>query len=339
MKAIRDQFSSRRSHFLRNSVAGSFIIAILILIALISFAPDSTPYSPNNYGWNGTRTISTQYSITEINSFSGIPVSSKSTILIIGPAKEISQGDANFLKIFVAGGGELVIADSSGFSNSLLSEMGLGIKISSGVLVDSLYNWKSPEFPIGFATPDASQYRFMDNVSAAAFDSVSPLTITSSSAQALVVSSDQSELVNSSGSSVISGPFPLIAVQTIGNGFVVVIGDSSFFTNSVIVNANNMVLAKGVFSNTKVYLDTSHWPINTAASLRGNLASVYSILSQVPYRYLFVLLIVGSTLLLAPTFIAAFSLRSRPPSELKRTFNKGVLERVREDRKKFGIER
>lgn len=330
-----------------NSVIGSLVIAILVFILLISFAPDTNPYSLSNYGSNGLHSVGAQYSIHEISALSDAPISNRTVLLIVAPISNFSSTSAVFLKQFVQYGGTLVIADSYGFSNSLLSQMGLGVQIQNQVIVDPTYNWQSENYPVALVNTGFSKnFPFIFNVSGIALTRPRPLLITSplvsviavSSSQSVGVSSTQSLPINGSSISGQSGPFPLVAAETIGRGTVVVAGDSSFLTNSVWTGADNRVLINNLLSNSQVYLDTSHWPQNTATALNANFKLVYNQLSIVPFRYLFVLGSVGAAVLLTPMLTDPFYVRKRAVESPVSTLNNETLNRVRRDREKYGIQ-
>ncbi len=322
-----------------DSMVGSFIIAVLIFVFLVSYAPDGTPYSVNNYGWNGLHAVSSKYSIHEIGALLDAPISNNTILLIVAPVAPFTPRDAAFVKQLVQYGGTLVIADSYGFANSLMSNMGLGIQIENKVVLDSTYNWRSQDYPVALVNSGLSKsFPFLTNMSGIALTKPRPLTITS--AQAVVVASSSTQAIETNGTlnSGLHGSFPLVAAEKIGRGFAIVVGDSSLFTNSVWTNANDEVLINNLMANSQVYLDTSHWPTNTATSLKADFASVYNQLSSVPIRYLFSLVFVGAAVLLIPMFTEISSLEKMISEPVASTFNKETLNRVRRDREKYGIQ-
>ncbi len=326
------------------SVVGSMTIGVIIFILLLSFAPDAVPFSSNNYGWNGLHQVSSTYSIHPITSLSAATVASGSVLLVIAPTKNFSQSEANIASNFVAKGGTLLIADRSGISNTLLDGMGISISIEGNIVRDSLYNWKSPDLPIAVRPTGISQeYVFLANVTGLALDTPSALSITSSVAIPVGLSSSNSEAYQVSGSSLSTGkaeqrgPIALVAVEKLGLGQVIVIGDSTFFTNSVWTNADNQRMMKNLFVNSTVYLDTSHWPQNIGESLKAKFLNFYSQLGSVEYRYLFTAGIVVASIAVLPVFSRALESKSRnitPKSESR--YDEKILSRIRKDREKYG---
>jgi hypothetical protein len=330
---------NQEKKILINSLAGSVIIGILVFVFLVSYAPDGTPYSVNNYGWNGLHGVSSKYSIQEIGSLDNAPISNNTVLLIIAPSSQFSSTDVSYAKQLVQLGGTIIIADSYGFTNSLMSEMGLGIQIQDKVVIDSVYNWQSQNYPIALVNSVFSKsFPFLVNVTGIALSKPRTLLITSPLAIVLATSSAQSVETNGTSTSGVSGTFPLVAAEKLGNGFAIVIGDSSIFTDSVWTSANNQILIKNLMANSHVYLDTSHWPPNVATSLKSDFASAYSTLSEIPFRYFFSLVFVAVAILLLPMFTEIFSLKERNPEPVITMFNNDILSRVRRDRERYGIQ-
>lgn len=338
------------------SVIGSMIIAILLFVILVSYAPDATPFSPNNYGWNGIQAVASSYPLSFTNSLGNLNTQQKAVLVIMQPVHPFSQADAQDVYNFALRGGTVVIADSSGVSNSLLQKAGIGITIQGQYMIqDATYNWKGQTLPTALVVPSALQISgFLAGVSGVAMDEPSPLSIQpGSGAQEVAITSPLSFETNRSSSAVslpliggspkviAKGSFAVAAVQRIGNGTILVVGDSQFFTNPIWNIADNRVLIGNLLSGSTVYVDTSHWQANTDAGVKAELSLVYSQLSQVPLRYLFALAFVGCAVAILPVFagISTTARRKGATSELPRTtYNEAILERVRKDREKYGVQ-
>lgn len=326
---------------LLNSIVVSFIIAIILFLALVSFAPDSSPYSTNNYGWNGLQELNSKYQLQEVNSLSSIQNRKGSIMLEMAPTTSFSNSSIELAKIFVQNGGTLVVADSTTLSNSLLQGLGLHIQIVGNIVEDPVYNWQSETQPTAPISSFGNQgHSLLSGVVALAFTFPSSLTISSPLyANAIALSSPNSFAKTSSGSRAGSGPFPLIASENLGAGRVIVIGDSNFFINSVWTHANNQVFVNNLLANSTVYLDTSQWPSNSQASVRSSLLSAYAYLSSVPYRYVVAALFIGASIIIVQAMTAS-NISSKKTKTIIQTrassFNKDIIERVRRDREKFG---
>jgi hypothetical protein len=322
------------------SIVGSTIIGIVIFVLLISLAPDATPFSSNNYGYNGMQQVDSTYNIHPINSLFALTANNNTVLLIIAPTSYYTSSDASAALSFVEGGGTLVISDGTGFANSLLANMSAGIFITQDRIQDPLYNSKSPSFPIALVGISShAQYPFLANVSALAMNSPSSITVTTTKASVLAYSSPYSYSLNYTNTIGSKGPFPMIAAEHIGKGKLIVIGTSTFFTNSVWKNADNSELAKNILSNKTVYIDTSHWPLNTGESLKAQFLSAYSELTIFPLRYLFALGAFAVTASILPVFSFASKSDSRGAmEETTKKYDERIMEKIRRDRKRYGMQ-
>jgi hypothetical protein len=336
------------------SILASLVIALIVFILLVLFAPDAVPFSSNNYGWNGIQQVSSHYTITPVNSLAGLQPD-HSVLLLLQPTVNYSQGDASSVEQFVRGGGVVLVAGSSGTVNGLLQSIGTGVQVESQYAInDPVYNWRSSEFPTVLVLPDiAGQFGFLMGVTGVALDNPSPLKVEAGSqVQVLAISSPLSREVNRPGGSpltpllggpapVATGSFPTAVAEKIGNGSLVIVGDSQFFTNSVWTLADNQVLARNLMANSTVYLDTSHWQPNTGEGVKAAFGSTYASFSGFPLRYILVAAFVGAAIVILPGFTELRSEARKEPNRLvpaQRTFNKETIERVRKDREKYGIQ-
>lgn len=323
---------------LLESIVVSFVIGSLFFIALVSFAPNSTPYSLNNYGWNGMQALDSKYSIQQVSSISQVHASNKSVLLEIAPSSQFSYSSGILAKDFIESGGTMVVADSSGFSNSLLRDLGAQILVSGNTIYDPVYNWKQKIVPL-VLTSNQGAYSFLSGVTALAMSNSSSILIEGSGAVSIAYSSPQSEAVNSSKALVSSGPFPMAAAQNIGKGKLIVIADSTFFLDSVWTNGDNQLFANNLFQNSTVYLDTSTWPANSQTTINSRLVSIFSEISSIPFRYMFAIAFVAMSFLIFQSLTDIRSVKSQIPKETRRSrFNNEVLQRVRRDRERYGRE-
>jgi hypothetical protein len=336
------------------SILASLVIALIVFILLVLLAPDAIPFSSNNYGWNGIQQVSSHYTITPVSSLSGLQTE-HSVLLLLQPTVNYSQGDASAVEQFARGGGVVLAAGNSGVVNGLLQSIGAGVSVESQYAInDPTYNWRSGEFPTVLVYPGtAQQFGFLAGVNGIALDAPSPLKVEAGSqVQVLAISSSVSDEVNRSGGSpltgilggpapVATGSFPAVVAERIGNGSLVIVGDSQLFTNSVWTLADNQVLARNLMANSTVYLDTSHWQANTGENVKAAFGSAYALFSGVPLRYALVALFVGAAIIILPSFTEMRGEAEREPKTrvpTQRTFNKDLIERVRKDREKYGIQ-
>lgn len=328
-------------------VASAAIIGLILFVALISLAPDAVAFSPNNYGWNGLQGIFSTYSVDPVGSISGVKLGeNRSVLLIMQPVTQFSPSYAGKVSSFVEQGGTLVVADSEGSSNSLLREMGVAINIETQYAIsDPVYNWRASSLPTALVLPSTELGGLLHGVRGIAMNRPSPLDI-GTGASAFAISSQLSFESNRSSGGLVpgnpkpiaNGPFVVAAYEMMGKGLVLVIGGSEFFTNSMSRVADNGALISNVLSNSKVFLDVSHWPANTAGNLKSFFDSAYASLSQFPFNLILTLCFVGVSLVLLPVFSGVVGARVREPIwDHDTSFDEKILKRVRRDREKYGI--
>jgi hypothetical protein len=350
----RLELVARRSFVLRSAI-GSAILGVLIVIALANFAPDASPYSPNNYGWNGVRDLASHYPVQFVNSLVGLK-NQRAVLLIMQPANSFSPSQAQEVYLFAFDGGRVVLAGDSPALNSLLQAMGTAVTIQGQYSIrDATYNWKGQTLPVALVNQSlVNAFGFLAGLNGVAMDQPSPLVIAAnSSAQPAALTSSLSfetvrsssladiPLIGSSSGVIAKGPFVVAAAESLGAGTVVVLGDSQFFTNSLWNTADNDALMANLFSNATVYVDASHWQGNTGASLRGDFAAFYSQASGSPLRYLLTLAFVGVAVGTLPVFTSQGISAQDGGGRRKRSgtaYNMAILERVRNDRRKYGVQ-
>ncbi len=340
-----------RRNFARSAVAaGAF--AFLAFVLLVAYAPDAVPYSPNNYGWDGIEGVSSAYSVTFVNSLSSLP-SGRTVLVEVQPTTSFSPDDIKAVARYVSSGGTLLVADSSGFANGLLQGLGTGIVIEDQLAVnDPIYNWKAQELPIALVVPgEAAAFPFLRGVQEIALNEPSPLGLGLTAEGVVAVTSPISLDVNRTAEqsvlpalgaappTISQGQFVIAAAEKMGNGTIVVIGDSQFLTNSGWNVANNRLMLNNLFGNSTVVIDASHWttsPLTSStAQLKGLFAQVYEGVSGSPARYILTAGLIAAGIALVPDFGEKRTKRPRKTEESLTSFNSEVLDRVKKDREKY----
>jgi len=237
-------------------VIAAFLLALTIAIALAASMPITDPYSTLNTQWNGTstlaekgfRAVSADFTTT-IASAGGAGV-----LLIIGPSRQFTRVEADFLADFVQKGGLLFLADNFGSGNSLLGLLGLPVRFDGKLLADALFYRNQPAFPV---ISDFSSSEFSTGVNELVLDYATVLDILDgSNIKVLARSSPFSFLdLNQNGhkdSGEPSGPFPVLAELEIGRGAVVVFTSPASLANGLIHEANNVRVIENVMNTTIV---------------------------------------------------------------------------------------
>jgi len=276
------------------------LLAALLFVLLVQYAPDNVAFSPNNYGWSGLQGVASAYNVNFTTSLSGLPA--KGVLAVLQPNINYSSADANSVRSFLLAGGTVLVADKSGVANSLLQGIGSGITIEKQFSIsDSVYNWKAKSVPTALVLPGTSaDAPYVANVSGLALNQPSPLALSGSGDLQLAVTSQFS--LTQTGS---KGPFVVMASERIGPGTLIVIGDSQFLLNSEWTIADNKILIGNLFAGRNVFIDASHWsasPLTSStAQVKAGLRETYDAIAAVPTRYAFAFGLVLVTLALVPT--------------------------------------
>jgi len=306
---VRDFDSAR-------GIVAAALLAVLVFVLLVQYAPDSVAFSPNNYGWNGLQGVASAYNVNFTTSLSGLPTNG--VLAILQPSVNFSSADSNSVRSFLEGGGTVLVADKSGFANSLLRGIGSGITIGNQFSIsDAVYNWKAQSVPTALILPGiAAVAPYAANATGLALNQPSPLTLSNPGAMQVAVTSQFSETQTGA-----KGPFVVVASEKIGQGTLIVIGDSQFLLNSEWTIADNKVIIGNLFANRSVFIDASHWfssPLTSStAQVKAQLRELYTSVSGFPVRYLIVLVMVGAALALVPGLLSRSDFMQSSPRPIK----------------------
>ena len=324
------------------AISAAVILGLVLFGILVFYAPDSEAFSANNYGWDGIHGVASAYGVHFTTALSSVPPGS--VIVIMQPSLNFTETDVEAVHVHLDDGGTVLVADKSGFANSLLRDLGSGITIESQYSIDDpIYNWKANTLPTALVESGvASELPFAGNISGIALDQPSPLALESPQAFSVALTSQFSYSLGPSGSAqVASGPFVVAAGERIGNGLLLVVSDSQLLLNSEWTIADNRALIGGVFGNSSVFIDASHWsasPLTSStAQLRAKVGETYQVLSGTPIRYILTLSLVVVCLVLVPDVGEAPSPdgweRGAPEEHEDGILNKKVLQRATRDKR------
>lgn len=271
---------ARRLYIITATITLSILILGLSLIApLLSTSEDFSIY---NTGWNGTSSLavtvyrsgrmvptlavsSTDSDLTVVHlpldTFDLDPAAS--SLIVVGPSKPFGEAEGKLVGDFVRSGGKLLLADDFGSGNSLLSGMNATCRFSNYLLMDLAFE-KQPEFSVCFDI--AKGYNVTAGVAALLMNFPS----------SIIAGSNTSVLANSSVASYLDirgdrlrnwsdpiGPFPVIAIERMGLGQILLISDPSILINGMLKHADNELFANSSMlflgeGRTQVFFDESH---------------------------------------------------------------------------------
>ena len=236
------------------------LAAILIVSALtVPVLTTNSDFSIYNTDWNGcsklterTHTlgkllpsISVKNSDAEImvvhNSFINYDLeANSSSILIIGPSLAFSDEEAIYIQDFLLDGGKVLLADDFGTGNDLLKKINATSRFSSSLLIDLAYE-KKPQYGVIF---DLEDHPITANVSRILLNYATTL-IAGKNATVLARSSTGSWLDSNMNGRMDEnekkGPLPVLAVESYGNGELILISDPSILINLMYKYLDNSI--------------------------------------------------------------------------------------------------
>lgn len=184
--------------------------------------------------------------------------------VILAPAEPYTTAELTTLRDFVTNGGTLLVADNFGtttnsppYGNTVLDAVGASARFDGALLRDEQNYFRAPTLPIA---SNVSTHPYTDGVStltlnyATAVDpgTADPIVTTSS-----VAYLDRNQSGSLDGTETV-GHYPVVTVETVGNGSVVSIGDPSLFINSMLEQEDNAAFATALFAaHDRVLIDYS----------------------------------------------------------------------------------
>ena len=205
-------------------------------------------------------------------------VDSNSTVLIIGPSTSFTDGSIEAYRSYLFDGGRIVLADDFGTGNSLLQGLGVGVRFSGVPMEDALYRERQM-MPQIF---NITESEYTVGVKELVMDIPTVLNQTDG-LQVLAYASFSSYLDNSKTTKTY-GPYPAVAVATVGNGMIFLISDSSIFMNSLLSRGDNAKLLGNLIHGVAVIDEANSVPSRLTVT-RAWMSATYAILSRVEVKY------------------------------------------------------
>jgi hypothetical protein len=245
------------------------LVALTLSIVWAASSPVDDPYSAANTQWNGTSEL-VRRDYAYVSSDIASALSSENAagaMLVVGPSRQFTQAEANTISDQLARGGLLVLADNFGSGNSLLDLMGLPVRFSGKLLVDTLFYQKSPLFPLIVDMPPSE---FSVGMNELVLNYACTLNITAGSNVRILASSTPFSFIDMDRDGVKdagepSGPFPVLAEVAVGKGAILLFSSPASLANGMIDQADNSVLVQNIAKQASrlggsrtVLLDESH---------------------------------------------------------------------------------
>jgi hypothetical protein len=242
---------------------GSLLIAAVITIALAVSVPllNSTKedFSTYNTDWNGASRLhgiveSEGYPTRDLFTLSEVGSSGSGVLFMLNPNKTaaVTSQDSSDLQRFVQNGGTLILANDFGNANAILNGLGIAdsVRFSDALLCDNVSKGVDAAHPLVTNVSDAG---LTAGVHTLYFNYATVLDTPGSNITVLARSSPASYLRASSGDNApingTTGPHPVLATLSYGNGRIVLLSDPSVFINGMLDQADNAKLFTSLITN------------------------------------------------------------------------------------------
>ncbi|MGQ4557346.1 DUF4350 domain-containing protein [Halobellus sp. GM3] len=243
--------------------------ALVITVGLTVFVTASTStaaFGAYNPAWDGTTEVRDTATaagaeptiVQNTTQYQQVPPEN-SVAVVFSPTTEYSEGEAARLRSFVEAGGTVLIADDyRAHSNPLLASLGAEARIDPVPLRDEQLSGPSPAFP---RTQRVSNNTIGGNATSLMLNHGG--TVQPNGATVLFVSSEfsyrdqnQDETLNEDEQLT---QHPVVTVESVGAGTIIVASDASLFLNAMLERADNaMFLQALVEPHEHVLIDVSH---------------------------------------------------------------------------------
>jgi len=246
-------------------VLGALAVFIVVIL-LVATSTSSASFGAYNGAWDGTsklRDVATGVGADpEIGHDTAAysRVSPNDTVaFVLSPEGNYSETDRTRIRRFVQQGGTLLVAGDYGPGpNRLLSALGTDARLDGRPIRDDRRNFRSPALPVA---GNVSNHSLVANVSALTLNhgtAVKPhnATVLVRTSGFAYFDENRNEKLDESES--ISSK-PVATVERLGDGRVIVVGDSSAMINTMLDRPGNQAFVRAVIGdNRTVLLDYSH---------------------------------------------------------------------------------
>ena len=252
-------------------------LSTLLAVGVV-MSTSSTAFGVSNPSWEGTSSLRQQASavgsdpvvVTNTSDYTQIDPSS-SVSVILSPERPYASGETADVRAFVRSGGTLVVAEDFGsHTNPLLASLGVQTRVDGRPLRDERRYYRSPDIVVA---TDVSEHALTGGVTQITLNHGTALRPNDSR---VLVNSSPFAYLDTNRNSSLDGTesirtYPVVTVEAVGEGRVVVVSDPSMFINAMLDRPGNERFVRSVFSGHEtVLLDYSHrgsLPPLTAAAI------------------------------------------------------------------------
>ncbi len=233
-------------------------LALLLLLGCLfaglfwGLATSGVAYDPYNYDWNGGSDLRSAVGTGDTETAIALSTNeyeqsqpAATAAFVLEPGDSYSAGERAQLSSFIAQGGTLVVASAENDSSALLADLGSTVRIDGDPLRDEQNNLGDGSLPHANDVSNHELLRGVDELTlnhGTALDAGEAQPILNTSALAYLDRNqneefDENEQLESR---------PVVAVEAIGAGELIVVSDASAFTNAMLEQDGNHQFVENV---------------------------------------------------------------------------------------------
>jgi hypothetical protein len=250
--------------------------AVCVAAALVAVVgTSSATFGTYNARWDGASGLEGEASAVGIDSqlardtaeYGDVPPN-ETIAVVLAPEEPYEPEAAGRLGRFVREGGTLLIADDYGsYTDPLLADLGVDIRLDGRTLRDERYYYRSPALPIA---RNVSEHRYTEDVSQLTLNHGTAIRGVESGAESdsngtkVLINSSTYAYLDSDGNERLDGnetlaQYPVAVVEPVGAGQVLVVSDPSVLINAMLDRPGNRAFVRTLFgAHERVLIDQSH---------------------------------------------------------------------------------
>lgn len=241
------------------------LVAVIGIGLVVGASTSGAAFGTYTHSWEGTSELRSAADAagaetlvaTETTRYEETPAEGTVGIIL---ASEQAYGAEDGARVadFVRRGGTVVVADDVGSTNQLLQEIGASTRVDGDPLRDERHYHRSPALPVATQTAD---HQYVDD--SETFTLNHGTALAPNGADVLIQSSEYAYLDHNrnqqfDGDETIA-PRPVMTIEEVGEGQVIVISDTSALINVMLDQPGNRAFVQQLFNaHDRVLIDQSH---------------------------------------------------------------------------------
>jgi hypothetical protein len=275
-----------------------FTLSLIVLAIVVWIMPVNADFRTENPYWNGTRELATSLEAIPLPVLDNVSFQA-GDILWLFPYRRYTDSELAIIKNMLDRGGTLVVTSDFGYANQVLEYLKLTSRFASAPLLDPLLCATNRYFP--------RSVNIIQDPLTAGVDSLvlnHATALEAGAASQVLAWSSAFSFLDSNANGVLDtaepqGPFPVLAREKAGAGYVILASDSDLFINSMAPQGSNLRLAQNIaaLADHRLYIDQAHLPTSNLLEAKGWLDRLYSAI-QAPAGTLILIVLVISLMLI-----------------------------------------